>query len=187
MKTKSLVNQGFGPISRERAEAAFATGKPEEILRALLRLAMNGPDFEYAERLALEYARHDDVWVRRNAATSLGHIARVHGNLDLARVLPALLEQMMDSEVRDWADAALDDIQIYLKVDPRKPKRIGGKRFTYNPERRTLRVSEKGGRPYEYSEVTPQEFIRLFLRDPARDEPAEDEIATHERRLLRSA
>jgi hypothetical protein len=187
VSSETLVDQGFGPISRERAERAFATGDPQEILRALLRLSLHGPNFAEAESLALDYARHPDLWVRCNAATALGHIARVHGKLDLARVFPVLLEQMADPQVRPFAEDALDDIDNHLKVDPRKPQRIGGKRFTYDSERRALRVTEKGGKAYEYSEVTPQEYVRLFLRDPTRDEPAEDEIATHERRLLRSA
>lgn len=188
MSKQRLVYEGLGdPITDEAAEAALRSGDPGQILRTLLRFALHGPDFGKAERLALEHVRHPDVWVRRNAATSLGHIARVHGSLDLHRVLPALLEQRTDPEVRDWADAALDDIQIYLRVDPRKPKRIGGKRFAYDSERRTLRVSEKGRNEYEYFDVTPQEYVRLILRDPTRDEPAEEEIATHERRLPRSA
>jgi hypothetical protein len=84
---------------------------------ALLRLSLNGPDFAYAERMALEHASHPDVWVRRNAATALSHVARLHGSIDLDRVMQTLLSLMDDPEVSDWADYSLDELEIYMNTD----------------------------------------------------------------------
>ncbi|HEX5725949.1 MAG TPA: hypothetical protein VFX98_10825, partial [Longimicrobiaceae bacterium] len=117
----------------EEAAEAFASGLPREISRALLRLALHGPDWRLAEERALEHVSHPDAWVRRNAATSLGHIARVSGRLDARAAVPALLLMTADPEVADYADAALDDLEHYLGID--RQDFIGRKRAVSGPHR----------------------------------------------------
>ena len=98
------------------AQRALDSGDPREISLALLRLALHGPDWKRAEELAREHATHRDVTIRRNAATSLGHIARVHGRMDVDASLRLLHAMREDPEVTDWADAALDDFEMFLGV-----------------------------------------------------------------------
>lgn len=86
-----LEYEGMAPIERERAEAALVSGVPADISRALLRLALHDQDWKYAERAALAHVGQADVWVRRNAAASLGHIPRVHGQLHAEIAVPAFL------------------------------------------------------------------------------------------------
>jgi len=117
MSEPALVYESLDPITAEAAEAVFRTGSPREISRAILRLSLHGPDWELAERRGLELTAHPDVWVRRNAATALGHISRVHGKLDLDLAMPALVALLRDPEVADYADAALDDVEHYLGAD----------------------------------------------------------------------
>jgi hypothetical protein len=95
----TLRDEGLGPIERGRAEALLATGAPEDVSRALLRIALHDPDWEYVARAALAHLFHPDVWVRRNAATSLGHLVRLHGQLHTPVVVPVLLALMDDPEV----------------------------------------------------------------------------------------
>jgi hypothetical protein len=116
MSRRKLVNEDLGPISATAATRAIKSGDPREISLALLRLALHGPDWVRAEQLAREHVGHPDVWVRRNAATALGHIARVHGRLDVDASLRLLHALREDPEVTDWADAALDDFEIFLGV-----------------------------------------------------------------------
>jgi len=116
MSRRKLENEDMGPISLARAERAIGSGDPREISLALLRLALHGPDWVRAEQLAHAHVHHEDVWVRRNAATALGHIARVHGQLDTDAALRALHVLREDPELTDWADAALDDFEMYLGV-----------------------------------------------------------------------
>lgn len=117
MTTYSRRYKSLGPIARYRAEKMLATGDPAAILHALLRLSLHGPDFGYAERKALEYVHHPDVWVRRNAATALGHVARVHGSADVDAVMRALVSMLSDPEACGWADDALDDMEMYMQAD----------------------------------------------------------------------
>jgi len=107
------------PISARQAEQWFASGDPRKILRALLRLSLHGPDFAYAEKMALDYADHPDIWVRRNAATALSHVARIHGSIDLDAVMTTLVHMLDDPEVAGWADDSLDELEIYMNTDRR--------------------------------------------------------------------
>lgn len=87
---------------------------------ALLRLSLNGPDFAYAERAAIENATHPDEWVRRNAATALSHVARIHGSIDLDAVMTTLVLMVDDPEAGGWAEDSLDELEIYMKTDRRR-------------------------------------------------------------------
>ena len=119
MSEAERVYEELGPITREEAEAAFASGDHRRIGRALLRLALHEDDWEYAELWCLRMARHPEKWVRRNACTSLGHLARLHGRLHVERVMPVLVSLWADPDVTGYAEDALGDIEVFLKVDRR--------------------------------------------------------------------
>jgi len=103
------------PIDRHEAEAVFASGG-REIGFVLLRLALHYHDWAYVERRCLDFARHPDTWVRRNAATALGQLARIHGRIHVERVMPALMTLWADPDVSGWADDALDDVEAFCHV-----------------------------------------------------------------------
>ncbi|HEY7768340.1 hypothetical protein [Longimicrobium sp.] len=111
-----MIYEELAPISQSAADAAFASGDGRAIGRALLRLALHGPDWRVAEQHALRHLTHDDVWVRRNAATSLGHVARLSRDLDVDSVVPALKALLSDPEVGGFAEDALDDIEVFMGV-----------------------------------------------------------------------
>jgi hypothetical protein len=116
MSEGGMVYEELAPISQSTAEAAFASGDGRAIGRALLRLALHGPDWRVAEQQALRHLTHPDVWVRRNAATSLGHVARLSRDLDVDSVVPALKALLADPEVGGFAQDALDDIEVFMGV-----------------------------------------------------------------------
>jgi hypothetical protein len=149
----------MGPITTRSASAALASGDPAEISLALLRLALHGPDWGRAEQLAREHASHPEVWVRRNAATALGHVARVHGSLDIEQSLPALTKLLDDAEVSDWADAALDDVEIYMGVKRGGSATVSG--VGYDEGAQILEVEFMDGALHRYLRVPAEEFTRL--------------------------
>jgi hypothetical protein len=112
----ALVYEELGPIAPEAAELALNSGDRNRISRALLRSALHGPHWDRAETWAVDRLRHPDPWVRSTAATSLGHIARVHGHLTLDRAIPELLRLLADPDAAGHAEDALDDIEIFWGV-----------------------------------------------------------------------
>ena len=105
----------LGPISRPEAARWLTAADVRKVSLALLRLALHDPDRAYVQEVCLSFASHPDVWVRRNTATALGHLARLHGHLDVERVKPVLADLAADPDVESWAEAALDDLNIFLK------------------------------------------------------------------------
>ncbi|MDD5302499.1 MAG: hypothetical protein PHS14_05250 [Elusimicrobia bacterium] len=103
------------PIDRSRAEEMFRSGDPNSICDALIRVALNDPDPVWAEDICLRFISHANVEVRGLAATCLGHIARIHGSLDLAKVIPLLDRLAADPEVGGRAEDALDDIRMHMQ------------------------------------------------------------------------
>jgi hypothetical protein len=116
-----VVRKGtLGPIRRDVAARWVASEEPTLVMYALLRLSLHGPDFAFAERMALKHATHPDEWVRRNAATALSHVARLHGSIELDAVMTTLVRMLDDPEASGWADDALDELEIFMKTDRRR-------------------------------------------------------------------
>lgn len=119
MTDSPLEYSNLDPIGRKAAEAAFRSDDWRVISLTLLRLALNGPDWDWAEERAVEFAAHPDAWVRRNAATALGHVVRLTGRLARPESLPTLRRLLSDPEVAGWAEASLDDVEIYMHIEPK--------------------------------------------------------------------
>ncbi|MBI4051533.1 MAG: hypothetical protein HY400_03415 [Elusimicrobia bacterium] len=107
--------QKVRPIKRLQAETALRSGKRKTICDALVRIAFHESDWQWVQTQCLDLLRHPDPEVRGTAATCLGHIVRIHKQLDLSLVQNALEQLTRDPEVGGRAQDALDDIQTYLK------------------------------------------------------------------------
>lgn len=66
------------------------------------------------ERQLVELMRDVDGSVRSIAALAVGHLARMHGQVDLEEVMPVLQELIEDSEAGGNAANALDDIRMFV-------------------------------------------------------------------------
>ena len=87
------------------------------ICETLVRVALRDSDWWWVQEHCLRLTAATDPDVRRVAATCLGHLARIHGQLDLDRVEPRLRELRADAEVCGSAKDALDDIQQFMGTD----------------------------------------------------------------------
>ena len=103
-------------MSRAQIDAAIARDEPRELRVAVLAVALRADDAVWAESVCERLWQHRSAGVRGNAVLGLGHIARIHGQLDETRVRPILEAALRDpdAEVRGQAEAAADDIQQYL-------------------------------------------------------------------------
>ncbi len=109
-----MRHEDIPPMSRQDAEAAFASGGAEAICRALLSAALHDPDWRWVQEQCLRCAGHPDAWVRRNAAIGLSHLARLHGVLELDKVGPVLKRLIKDPEAGGEAEDALQEIERRL-------------------------------------------------------------------------
>lgn len=101
-------------IGRSEALDAIASGDSRRSSEAIIRLALNDPNGRWVEGVALDLLESDDPDVRGAAATALGHIARIHGEISIDRVLPALRHLVKDPQTAGRAGEALSDIEIFI-------------------------------------------------------------------------
>jgi hypothetical protein len=103
------------PIPRDQAETMLANGTSEDKTRALLSVALNGEDRTWVQQWCLDLLESDDPQVRRIAVVCLGHLARIHGEIDHATVVPRLRRLSSDPAVAGDAENALEDIEIFTR------------------------------------------------------------------------
>jgi hypothetical protein len=104
------------PMDRPDLEKLVESGNENAIVEALLSAAYYDPDWRWVQGLCLRFLDHADRNVRWNAAICLGHIARIHRNLDLELVLPKLLALKGDPSIASSVEEALEDIRFFLRV-----------------------------------------------------------------------
>ena len=110
MKYQTLVER-----DREELEILLRSGDKQDIQNALLSAAYYDPEWKWVQLQCLALTHHNDHNVRWVAATCLGHLARIHRQLDLDLVLQRLTEMKADPLVSAGVNDALDDIRFYLK------------------------------------------------------------------------
>lgn len=105
------------PLSKADAEKIFASSDRDAICEALVALALNAPDWRWVQDRCLALTHHAEWELRAIAATCLGHLARIHGTLDFARVKPRLIELMEDPRTRGYAETAAGDIKMFMGLE----------------------------------------------------------------------
>jgi hypothetical protein len=115
--------EGIDPMSREEVEAVLARDDPDELLRAVLAVALQSEESEWAGSVCLRLASHRHFNVRGNAILGFGHLARRYRRLDPAagEIIEAGLRDV-DPYVRGQADAAADDAEQYLGWTITRPR-----------------------------------------------------------------
>lgn len=102
-------------ISRNRVNEVFVSEDVGEISATLVAIALNDSSWRWAQNRCLEFLNHDNFEIRGVAATCLGHIARIHGQLDEDKVMPALRERLKDKAISGRIEDAIADIGMFLR------------------------------------------------------------------------
>jgi hypothetical protein len=102
-------------LTRDEATRIFASGVARDIREALVSLALSGDDLQWAQTTCLDYTWNDDPTLRAVAATCLGHSARLHGSLDLDKVMPRLEALSRDAATAGYAETAIEDVRMFVR------------------------------------------------------------------------
>lgn len=109
-----MRDQGVMERDREEVELLLQSNDNQEVQDALLSAAYYDPDWRWVQGKCLVLSHHPDSRVRWIAATCLGHLARIHRQLEVELVLQRLAELKADPLVKAGTEDALDDIRFYL-------------------------------------------------------------------------
>ncbi len=103
------------PILAEDAEPALGSDDVDLVCRTLVRIVHSPLDPEWIQGRCLQATRSEHLEVRRTAATCLGHLARIHGRVEIKKVMPALRRLLKEPSTQGVAEDALEDIQSFSK------------------------------------------------------------------------
>ncbi|URQ59655.1 hypothetical protein LQ939_12790 [Pantoea alhagi] len=98
-----------------RLETLLNSDESEIVTEALLYIAHNVSDIEWAEKQLMRMANNPDDDISGLALTCLGHIARINGTINKDIVIPFLKEKINSSNeiISSRAEDALDDINMF--------------------------------------------------------------------------
>jgi hypothetical protein len=103
------------PTTPADVRTALHRGDLPRALDAMVGSALYGDgDWKELQDLYLGLLEHEDRQVRALAATCLGHLARVYGQLDDDRAVPALRRRRSTPYVGGAVATALEDIELFL-------------------------------------------------------------------------
>jgi hypothetical protein len=100
---------------RQEIESLLRSSEKMERHDALLSATYYDPDWMWVQNRCLDFLSHADDEDRALAATCLGHLARIHQQLDIELVLSKLAPLTNDPLVGSRVQDALDDIRLFLK------------------------------------------------------------------------
>jgi hypothetical protein len=97
---------------RAEIEAALENEEAEELLGIVIDIALAAEDLAWAESCLLRLALHPDTDVRGNALMAFAQLSARLGEIDRARVAPALAAGLGDEAVyvREQAEACLEEL-----------------------------------------------------------------------------
>lgn len=104
-------------LSRHQAERALSSTDARVVREALVAIALNESDWRWAQERCLQLTHHRDVTVRAVAVTCIGHIARIHREVDLNAIRLRLDELILDAELAPFVENALEDIALFTTTD----------------------------------------------------------------------
>jgi hypothetical protein len=105
------------PMRREEAERIFASGTSLQVQDALVRVALHEPDWLWVQAQCLRILGDSDVNTQTVAIRCLGHLARIHGTLNLELVGPTLLSLKDNPALSGAVEDAFDDITMFTDTN----------------------------------------------------------------------
>lgn len=103
------------PLERDELENLIGSGNEAAVVEALLSAAFFDPDWRWVQQLCVSHLEDMNENVRCNAAICLGHVARIHGRIELEMIVPRLKSMLADPVTGPYAEDALDDIAHFVR------------------------------------------------------------------------
>ena len=103
------------PLTRAEAIEALRSTSPAETCQALIDIAYFEPDGVWALEQALAFTHDPNDDVANAATTAIGHLARIHRDLDMSAAIARLNELKKDDRFKLSAKYALEDIEVFRR------------------------------------------------------------------------
>jgi hypothetical protein len=84
------------------------------VVRTLMDITFNFDDSEWIVDRCIELIADPSEDIAGLAVTCIGHVARMHGKLDLKKVMPILTSALNDARIKGRVEDAIDDINQFI-------------------------------------------------------------------------
>ncbi|NML35544.1 hypothetical protein [Paraburkholderia antibiotica] len=102
--------------SKEELEHRLNSSDKDAVIDALMYLCFNINDPEWIQDKCIEaIEREKDEDIRGLGITCIGHVARMHSQINKDKVMPVLKRLLCDESLSGRAQDALDDIDTFVK------------------------------------------------------------------------
>jgi hypothetical protein len=102
-------------LSRDVAVAKLRGTERLARIDGLLSLALYDPDWKWVQERCLELLHDPDPDIVATAILALGHVGRLHGQLDLDRVVPELEALKTNEALAGRVSDVMNDIDIFVR------------------------------------------------------------------------
>lgn len=102
-------------FSRDTAIAKLTGTDPGDRIDGLLSLALYDPDWRWVQGCSIGLLHDPDIDIVATALLAIGHVGRLHGQLDLDRVLPELEVLRTNEALAGRVSDVLSDIDIFVR------------------------------------------------------------------------
>ena len=115
---KNLVYEEVSDLDRSQTYKDLLYGNADEQVRAVLSISQQ--DWHFAQDVCFKYARCPDPNVRRISITGLGHIARIHGAIDMGSVWELAGDLRHTGRDHAGIEEMFSDIMIFVARQGRR-------------------------------------------------------------------
>jgi len=113
MKTVTANNDR--QYSRTLAMNDLRSEDTATVCRALLGMAFCEPDWRWTQDIFLDFLENrDSLDVKRMALTCLGHIARIHQQIEKDKIMPVLEKYRNHPDLNGTVSDVFDDFELFL-------------------------------------------------------------------------
>jgi len=101
---------------RNATKGQLLSENTEIICNSLLEITFNDPDWLWKQEVLLNLLENNDnLDVKRLTITCLGHLARIHQQLDKNKVMLILESYLSNPELSGTVSDAFDDFEMFLE------------------------------------------------------------------------
>ena len=116
---EDLVFEGVRHLDSSKTYKDLLSDNVEEQIRAILSISWND-DWYFAQDVCFKYARHHNSHVRDISIIGLGHVARIHGAIDIDSVLVLVGDLHRAGLNPGSIEEMFDDIMVFVARQGRR-------------------------------------------------------------------
>ena len=111
--------EGVHDFDPQRTYADLQSRDEARIIPAILSISWH-EEWRQAQAVCMSFAHREEYWLRKNGITGLGHIARIHGTIDVGSLIELLGDLTRAGVPASELDAMFADVMVFVAQQGRR-------------------------------------------------------------------